>query len=221
MALHDIFERAYIINLPERSDRRQEMMKELKGIGSDLIPGKVEFFPAVKPNDYYQFPSRGTLGCYLSHLSILKKAREGNLANVLMIEDDLAISKRFKHISDELSECLEQVEWDLIFLGFFPYHGLTLRDYYESDSQAAYTSRHFTLKSTPKPTQGTHFYAVNQKIYDKLIAFLEDLLEQRLSKSSFKEDEELGKLDGAYLDTAYFFSEVNIQMLSPLSCVLT
>lgn len=204
MVLHNIFERAYIINLPERSDRRQEMMKELKGIGTDLMPGKIEFFPAVKPNDCRQFPSKGALGCYLSHLSILKKAREDNLANVLMIEDDLAISRRFKHISHELSECLEQIEWDLIFLGFFPYHGLALKDYYESESSTVCAAQRFTLKTASIPTQGTHFYVVNQRIYDQLIAFLDNLLEERLNRVSFEEDKELGKLDGAHLDTAYF-----------------
>jgi glycosyl transferase, family 25 len=89
MAFQHIFERTYIINLPERLDRKAEIQRELRSIGSGLMAGKVELYPAAKPVDYYFFPTRGTLGCYLSHLSLLKQARADNLGNVLLIEDDL------------------------------------------------------------------------------------------------------------------------------------
>lgn len=221
MVFQDIFERTYIINLPERLDRREDMIQELYDIRADLIPGKVDFFPASKPNNWKHFPNRGSLGCYLSHLSILKQVHQEGLENVLIIEDDLALSKRFKRVSNELSNCLNNVDWDIIFLGFFPYKGLTLHDYYQSDSKIIYQSRSLTLKATENPTQGTHFYAVNQRVYGKLISFLDDLLEKRLNDPSFTEESKLGKLDGAYLDTAYFLfrkqhPEVKALILCPM-----
>jgi glycosyl transferase, family 25 len=80
-----------------------------------------------------------------------------------------------------------------------------LKDYYHENSEVVYSSKAFTLKETSKPTQGTHFYIVNQSIYDKIIDFLENFLDKRLNDKDFTEDDrELGKLDGAYLDTAYF-----------------
>lgn len=45
-------------------------MAELKRIGIEAAD--VEVFPAIRPIDVLGFPSIGTLGCYLSHLAVLK-----------------------------------------------------------------------------------------------------------------------------------------------------
>jgi glycosyl transferase family 25 len=203
MKLEDIFARTYIINLPERVDRKKGIERELKGIGSSLIPGKIELFPGVKPEDTRGFPTKGVLGCYLSHLEILKEAREQSLKNVLVIEDDLALSKRFNRVAKQLSSCLESLDWGIVFLGFFPYKGLKLTDYYELSS-GKLTSPSVSLVSSDYPTQGTHFYAVNHTSYDRVIDFLEDLLEQRSSNPDFREKLDLGEFDPAYIDTAYY-----------------
>ncbi|NJL48523.1 MAG: glycosyltransferase family 25 protein, partial [Leptolyngbyaceae cyanobacterium SM2_5_2] len=215
----DIFAKTYIINLPERLDRKRGIERELKGIGSGLTPGKIELFPGVKPEDTKGFPTKGVLGCYLSHLEILKEARDQNLENVLVIEDDLAISKRFNRIAKQLSSRLESLEWGIVFLGFFPYKGLKLVDYYQSSSGQAESSK-ISLISSNYPTQGTHFYAVNHKAYDRVIEFLEDLLEQRSNNPDLREKLDLGEFDPAYIDTAYFLfkvknPDINIFNVSP------
>lgn len=207
MALQDLFERTYIINLPERADRRQEIQAELKLIGADLVPGKVEFFQAIKPTDYGVFPSREVLGCFLSHLHILRIAKAEKLENILIIEDDLAISKRIQKVTQSLPDFLQNTDWDILFLGFLPRYGLRFQDYYQEHSDHRdnhYTSKNFSAQITHQPLRGTHFYAVNQKVYVPLINYLEELLDQRFNHASAISIGSFENLDGAYLDTAYF-----------------
>lgn len=66
----------FYINLERREDRRVEIEKELEGAGLQF-----ERFNAFdrKP---------GIVGCGLSHLAVLKEARDRGLPNVLIFEDD-------------------------------------------------------------------------------------------------------------------------------------
>lgn len=221
MVFQNIFDKTYIINLPERIDRKHEIQAELKSIGSDLITGKVELFPAIKPHDYGDFPSQGVLGCFLSHLQVLKLAREENLKNVLIIEDDLAISRRIRRISSILPDFLNDRDWDIIFLGFLPYCGLDFSDYYSKASVKSYDSNKiYSIEMTDKPVRGTHFYVVRQSMYTPLIVYLENLLNERFQASSLVSLPVLGDLDAAYLDTAYFLfkrkaPDTNISIICP------
>ena len=70
----------FFINLDRRVDRLAEISEELSLMG---IEG--ERFSAVDR-------SPGILGCGLSHLSVLKLARERGYRNVLIFEDDFTLS---------------------------------------------------------------------------------------------------------------------------------
>jgi glycosyl transferase family 25 len=80
------YDRIRIINLPERTDRRREMLGELKRIGLEGDP-RVEFVEAVAPESSGAWDSRGAHGCYMSHLAILRAARDSD-QSVLILEDD-------------------------------------------------------------------------------------------------------------------------------------
>ncbi|MEX1060616.1 MAG: glycosyltransferase family 25 protein, partial [Methyloceanibacter sp.] len=60
-----------IINLEHRTDRRIAMQKQLSRIG-----WQAEFFAAIRPDIAADFPSIGARGCFLSHLAVLKNARD-------------------------------------------------------------------------------------------------------------------------------------------------
>ena len=62
MLIDGYFDKTFIINLAERTDRRREMLRELKGIGIAPTPGHVEFFPGIRPDDRGEFPSIGRTG---------------------------------------------------------------------------------------------------------------------------------------------------------------
>ncbi|HEY6919542.1 MAG TPA: glycosyltransferase family 25 protein [Tabrizicola sp.] len=86
--LRSLFDRIYVINLPDRTDRRREMEAQLARIGLAGDP-LVAYFPAVRPADKGEFGSLGERGCFLSHLGALKDAVAQGHRSILILEDDV------------------------------------------------------------------------------------------------------------------------------------
>ncbi len=156
-SLSDYFGCTYIINLPERKDRRKAITGELQQIGMPLSAGKVEMFAAVKPKEKLGFPSIGARGCFLSHYQILTSALQRELANVLIVEDDLMLSPHLKDNLEHILTSLQGTEWGIVYLGhiepvpesgtprFLPFH---------------------------EPVITSHFYAVNGPVIPRLVEYL-------------------------------------------------
>jgi GR25 family glycosyltransferase involved in LPS biosynthesis len=163
MTLLDCFDRCYVVNLPERADRRREMQQELDGSGLAFSPGRVESFTAVRPPDAGLFPSLGTRGCFESHHRMLRPARAEGLRNVLVMEDDLTIAPTLRTHAAEMIETLRTTDWGFVYFG----HVL---------EQAAPDGDRALLKPFSGPLMTTHFYAINAAIFDRLLTFFEALL---------------------------------------------
>jgi hypothetical protein len=116
MRIIDYFDRLYVINLPERTDRRKVISVELGKAGL-IDTAKVRFFPACKMQEADGFPSIGAHGCFLSHLSILREAAADGLRNVLIVEDDLEISPGFAAAEPALVARLARDDWAIAYLG--------------------------------------------------------------------------------------------------------
>src|SRR5271170_7150269 len=69
------FNAIYLINLPERVDRRRELASELNSVGLSEDDERVIWMAAVRPPEAGGFPSIGSRGCFMSHLECLKSAR--------------------------------------------------------------------------------------------------------------------------------------------------
>lgn len=160
MKVTDFFERTYVVNLPHRKDRRKMMVQELNNIEMPLAPNKTEIFPAIRPNDAGAFPSIGARGCFLSHLAILKQAKEDRLTNVLIMEDDLTISQRFKTDQELLVEQLRHTDWGFVYFGHV---------------EQTEASSSITLQSFSQPMLTTHFYGINGTLFERLFSFLDEL----------------------------------------------
>lgn len=179
MKMMDFFDRIYVVNLPERKDRRKMIVQELDKAGMSLTSNKIEIFPAIRPKDAGEFPSIGARGCFLSHFNILKKAKEDGLANVLIVEDDLTISKQFSLDQEMLVERLRCTDWDFVYFG----HG--------EKTEATVQTK---LQPFFEPMMLTHFYGVNGKTLERLLSFLEQLQQ----RSAGHPDGGPMHLDGAY-----------------------
>jgi hypothetical protein len=164
MKICDFFDRTYIINLPDRPDRRRAVVQELQFIGESLTPGRVELFPGIRPDDRGNFPSLGARGCFLSHLGVLKQARADRLNHVLVMEDDLLLSKYFKKHEAGLVEQLQATDWDLVYLGLHEKNPMV--------------DEPVELTLWTQPLVKAHFYGVNGNTLDRLIVFLETLLQR-------------------------------------------
>lgn len=104
----DYFDEIYCINLDHRTDRWQHAQEEFSKV--DILD-RVQRFSAIREDD-------GRLGIIKSNLAIIKIAKEKNLNNVLIFEDD------FKFIVPNPLDVLElslsqlgKMNWSLFYLG--------------------------------------------------------------------------------------------------------
>lgn len=162
MNLIKCFERAYIVNLPERADRRREMFEELGRAGLRDNAERIRCFRAVRPDDAGAFPSRGARGCFLSHLGIIEEALRDGLGNVLIMEDDLRLDPRVRDAPPAMCDRLESSEWHFAYLG-----------HVESPPPA--NPPHWL--ETKQPLATTHCYALHgsvlARVRDHLVACLQ------------------------------------------------
>lgn len=191
MKFFDFFERFYIINLPERIDRRKHMERELQKIGIPFQSEKVNLFKAIKPDDQHPFKSIGIKGVFLSHLSILKEARELGLKKFLVFEDDAEFTPAFLELEEALVEQLSNSQWDIVQFGYCSMRTPVSRDGSLITSQA---EEGLFLVPFSGEITGAHCCAINGDTVERLIEFVDGLL------TGPQGDHERGPMpiDGAY-----------------------
>ena len=153
----DHFDRAYIINLRERTDRRQQTIKEFAKIGIDVPSARVQFHTADRPTDRAGFPSIGARGSFTSHLKILDLARQGGLQNVLVFEDDIGFEGTATDAVERIACGLSGMDWDVVYFGRLAPGAITA-----SEPLAAWDG----------PTTGGHFYGVNGAFIGRMAEFM-------------------------------------------------
>lgn len=112
-ALNTFLDQVYVINLKVRADRRAEIDAQLRRIGLSLDAPGVTLFEASKPTDPAGFPTLGAYGCFMSHLAVLREARDKGLASVLILEDDLNFCDNFVVRFADVAACLGSHAWGL------------------------------------------------------------------------------------------------------------
>lgn len=162
MSLFDYFDRARIINLPARADRREETKEEFSRYDFPIGTEKVRFFEAFSPSDSKGFPNPGVHGCFLSHMQIILDAHDDKLKNILVMEDDICFSKSIVQFADKAVEELKQMDWDIAYFGHtFP-----------NDASKP------SWKPLNEPTIWSHFYAINGKTLPEFSRFLKTIIER-------------------------------------------
>jgi glycosyl transferase, family 25 len=111
--INTFFAQVVIINLRSRPDRRREMQAQLERIGLSLDAPQVAVFETSKPDDPAGFPTLGARGCFMSHLAVLREARDKGLASVLILEDDLNFCDNFASKFGDVAACLNGNEWGM------------------------------------------------------------------------------------------------------------
>jgi len=150
--INDYFNKIYCVNLDYRTDKWGLCQAEFNKHGLT-----VERFPAI---DGRTIPYKGRLpwgavGNAFSHAKILRMAKESNLDNVLIFEDDVEFDD---NLQEKFMSWISQVpeNWDLLYLG----------------------GNHNWIKHFPlcapnlmkiTNTYATHAYAVKKTMYDIII----------------------------------------------------
>jgi hypothetical protein len=165
LKVSEYFSMTRIINLPERQDRRREVVKELETMDMRAGTGNVDFFDAIRPADAAGFPSPGVRGCFLSHMEVLKEAHARGMESVLVIEDDLSVAPELPGVFAELAGILDEEPWGIVYFG-----------YTNSGSQIVGNRK---LIRSAEPVGCAHFYAVHRRVLPQLLNFLELVIARR------------------------------------------
>jgi len=161
------FDRVYVINLKSRSDRRKEMADQLARIGLSFDSPNVQLWEASRPAEAAGFPSIGTHGCFMSHLRVLRDARDRGLKSVLILEDDFNFAPDFLTLMAQVQQQLARSTWGM-FYGSYTLYG---------DRPALGTDA--CMQVDPRLAVGTTAcVAVNGLWLQPLIEYLEAILDR-------------------------------------------
>lgn len=109
LSIFDVFDIIRIINLPTRTDRRQEMEAELAALRLEDDP-RVRFFDGIRPRSRLDFASVGARGVFEGHKLLLQQAAAAE-QSILILEDDCAFrADAMLYNTDE--------PWDIFYGGY-------------------------------------------------------------------------------------------------------
>lgn len=166
--IYDFFDDSYYINLDNRIDRREKIEKRLKEVNI-----KSKRFSAIQPDikncthvPYWkdhktqqeQRLKSNEVGCALSHKGIISIAKDLNLDNILIFEDDCVFLDGFeKSVKKIISDIKKyNIDWDIIYFGGEP-----------NNNCERITDNVYII---PKGgIYGLQSYAVNNKFFNKIL----------------------------------------------------
>ena len=164
LALNTFFGRVAVINLKTRADRREEMSEQLQGIGLSFDSPRVELLEATKPQHAGGFESVGAHGCFMSHLAVLRQARDQGVSSVLILEDDLNFCERFSEKFEFVARFLTSEPWGMLYGSYFV-------------SEPLKTSSAPCVQAPSQRLIGTTaFLAISGKHIPALVTYLEAML---------------------------------------------
>jgi GR25 family glycosyltransferase involved in LPS biosynthesis len=137
----------FVINLKRRPDRLESIKRELEYIGWDY-----ELVYGIDTNSY--------MGCTLSHLKVLKLAKERNFDKVMIIEDDCFFMPYAKSLINKLDSELERLDYSILNLS------PTLNRHINKSNKSEFLLDMTNLPEKQRP-EFREIYAANMVVYDK------------------------------------------------------
>jgi glycosyl transferase, family 25 len=101
-------------------DRRPERWQRIQRVFADHEIREVQRFSAVDGNEvslpHKWTHTRGAYGCLLSHVRVVREARDAGAASILIFEDDAVLDPQFK---EKFAAFIQELpaDWDMLFLG--------------------------------------------------------------------------------------------------------
>ena len=162
----DYFDKIFCINLDSRPDRWESVQKEFDKVG---ILNKVERFSALSgtlPSGPQGKNVKGKLfwknidGCAMSEFKCVKIAKDLNLKNVLIFEDDVFFKNYDKESLLRSVESLMTENWKLFYLG---------GNIIDRNISEKFKEINNDLVKVNLPIYTTHSYAVNHTVFDQIL----------------------------------------------------
>ena len=172
------FEKILYINLKNRVDRKKQINEQLEKM--NVPKDKIIRIDAVYNKQ------NGHIGCAKSHIKALSKAKELNLPNVVILEDDFVFTKSKNEINQNIDKFLSvfKDKWDVIQL---------TASYV--DLEKINEINEFKKVKSAMTSSG---YIIKSNFYDKLI----NDLQQAVSKMEIEMKQYDYQKDGKKLETS-------------------
>lgn len=155
----DNIDKIYYINLDHRTDRKEQFEHQITThFANSILEPRIERFPAIKHE-------QGLLGCSISHLEVIKKARQTDSKYIIVFEDDFEFLVSRETFLSNLNQLFQQVE-----TGGLDFKVVMLA--YNANNRAE-IENNYLLDSTTD-VQTCSGYLVNSKYFDELIACWEE-----------------------------------------------
>jgi glycosyl transferase, family 25 len=179
------FDVTYLVNLPERKDRLRAATKELARAGWAIAPGGVQLYAAKRVAARAGFPSPEIRGCFQSHLECIRTAHTQGKKNILMIEDDFALTSVIGKMTSSIISQLDTLRWDFCYFG---------HEYTGQIPLANPQTQDVKLVPFYDEIRTTHCYAINGRVFSRLLEHLERVA------SGTEGDQQFGPMpiDGAF-----------------------
>ena len=162
----DYFDKIFCINLDSRPDRWESVQREFDKIG---ILDRVERLSARTSlnaggpsgkNVCGKLKWKNLDGTIMSHMTCVKFAKENNLENVFIFEDDVYFKEYQENIFENSVNSLKNEDWNLFFLGGNIINQ-TVDNKVEKKSDCLY--------KVNLPIYAIHSYAINHTAYDRIL----------------------------------------------------
>tara|TARA_B100001123_G_scaffold431539_1_gene553147 strand:+ start:644 stop:1390 length:747 start_codon:yes stop_codon:yes gene_type:complete len=137
------------INLDHREDRKEKIEKMLTEM--NINPNKIHRLSATLNKN------NGHKGCAASHIRAIKKAKENNWRNVLILEDDFQLSVDPEDAVETLDDIFSEIEND-------EWHAIQLSSCFVNKEDCKYKNLHRLKQGTT-----TSSYILNNTLYDELL----------------------------------------------------
>jgi len=164
--VNEYFDKVFVINLKERPEKLNDCTKLLNKLNIEF-----EVYEALNcvlgiPEDYPEKPlvgfltnKPGAFGCLISHLEVIKIAKERGYEKILVLEDDIDATKNFLELFSEKIKDLPD-DWHLVYLGGSGHTGSTESEVTEKITENI--SKTFS-------TYTTSSYGVHIRAYETII----------------------------------------------------
>jgi GR25 family glycosyltransferase involved in LPS biosynthesis len=165
----------YVIHLKDSSPERKENILN----NQEILGKKINMFDAVygkhvdlnnlktfdrNINFNFNYEYIAEVGCYLSHLMLIKKSMENKKKYTVIFEDDFVLED--KNIHDKIEKIIYNVkDFDIIYLG-------NLNDNYDINKKI---SENIYEKNNNISLIGTHAYIINNKNINKFYNYLTNI----------------------------------------------
>jgi glycosyl transferase family 25 len=148
MRFFEHIDKIIYINLDESKDRKNEILKEFNRL--QIPEDKIIRFSAIRNI------SEGAIGCYQSHIAVLKMAIENNWKNYMVLEDDFNFIPDIEFIDNVFEYFFRQFRdnsWDVLNL---------TRGYYQDfkDTDKKYIQKVFDVSAASGYVVNCHFYKI-------------------------------------------------------------